>query len=124
MRYAVINLATRLVENVAEIGDESHLEVEHRSKPEEGFSFVASDAAEIGDHWDGRDIIPARQQHSDPRPTLTPEELRKSAYITESDHLVIRAMRLQLAGDPGFEAAKREALAKVEAIQTRYPEGK
>ena len=35
---------------------------------------------------------------------------------------MIRAVRLQMAGDPGFDAAKAEALAKVAEIKARYPD--
>jgi hypothetical protein len=47
---------------------------------------------------------------------------RKAAYQSESDALVIRAVRLQLAGDPGADAAKDEALAKVAEIKARIPD--
>ena len=52
----------------------------------------------------------------------TPEDKRKRAYQGESDALVVRAVRLQMANDPGFEAAKAEALAKVAEIKTRHPD--
>jgi hypothetical protein len=51
-----------------------------------------------------------------------PAIARKVAYQAESDALVIRAVRLQLAGDPGADAAKDEALAKVAEIKARIPD--
>lgn len=51
-----------------------------------------------------------------------PAIARKAAYLRESDALVIRAMRLQMAGDPGADAAKNEALAKVAEIKVRIPD--
>lgn len=47
---------------------------------------------------------------------------RKLEYERVSDALVIRAMRLQMAGDPGADAAKDEALAKVAEIKARHPD--
>lgn len=55
MRVAVINLKTGLVENVAQVEDGDG------SAPEDGFQFVPSDSAAIGDSWDGTNIIPAPQ---------------------------------------------------------------
>jgi hypothetical protein len=48
--------------------------------------------------------------------------IRRMEYERVSDALVIRAMRLQLAGDPGADAAKDEALAKVAEIKARIPD--
>lgn len=56
------------------------------------------------------------------RPKPTPENMRQAAYAAESDALVIRAVRLQMAGDTGFDAAKSDALAKVAEIKARYPD--
>ena len=52
MRYAIIDLATNLVVNVAEIepGDGS-------TQPEGTLNFQ-SDTAGIGDNWDGIKIVP------------------------------------------------------------------
>lgn len=52
MRYAIIDLSTNLVVNVAEIepGDGS-------TQPEGTLNFQ-SDTANIGDSWDGTSIIP------------------------------------------------------------------
>ena len=59
MRYAIIDLATNLVVNVAEIepGDGS-------TQPEGTLNFQ-SDTAGIGDSWDGTSIVP--------KPTPPPE---------------------------------------------------
>lgn len=117
MRHAVINVTTGIVENVAEIVDGDG------STPEIGFIFVASETAGIGDTWDGTQIIAAPLPPDvDPRPVMTPADQRKAAYLSESDPLVIRAMRLQMAGDPGADAAKNEALAKVAEIKARHPD--
>jgi len=52
MRYAIIDLSTNLVANVAEIepGDGS-------TQPEGTLNFQ-SDTAGIGDSWDGTSIVP------------------------------------------------------------------
>lgn len=115
MRHAVINVATGLVENIAEIvdGDGSTVEA--------GYLLFSGDA-NIGDGWNGTSIVPQPRPEPEPRPVMTPADKRKLAYQAESDALVIRAMRLQLAGDPGFEAAKKEALAKVAEIKVRHPD--
>jgi hypothetical protein len=62
----------------------------------------------------------AQKARDDVKPA--PDKQREAAYRGESDALVIRAVRLQLAGDPGFDAAKTEALAKVAEIQARFPD--
>jgi hypothetical protein len=117
MRHAVINLTTGIVENVAEIVDGDG------STPETGFIFVASETAGAGDTWDGTQIVAAPSPPDvKPRPVMTPADQRKAAYQSESDALVIRAVRLQLAGDPAADAAKDEALAKVAEIKARLPD--
>lgn len=80
--------------------------IKQTQKPEE--EFIAEDAPELL-------ALLASQED-------TPEDNRRRAYIAESDALVIRAVRLQLAGDPGADAAKDEALAKVAEIKTRIPD--
>jgi hypothetical protein len=73
-----------------------------------GEEFIAEDAPELLAH------IASFED--------TPADKRKLAYQAESDALVIRAIRLQLSGDPGFEAAKKEALSKVAEIKVRIPD--
>jgi hypothetical protein len=55
MRYAIIDLATRAVSNIAEIS------FDDGSTEPAGFLNVQSDIAAIGDSWDGISIIPQPQ---------------------------------------------------------------
>ena len=59
MRYAIIDLSTKLVINMAEI------ELGDGSTQPEGFLNVQSQTANIGDSWDGTSIVP--------KPTPPPE---------------------------------------------------
>tara|TARA_R110000868_G_scaffold221313_1_gene472862 strand:- start:1217 stop:1564 length:348 start_codon:yes stop_codon:yes gene_type:complete len=77
------------------------------------FDFIEKDAFEAR-------MAAAQKARADVKPV--PEKQREAAYRGESDALVIRAVRLQMAGDPGFDAAKAEALAKVAEIKARYPD--
>jgi hypothetical protein len=61
MRYAIIDLSTNLIVNVAEIepGDGS-------TQPEGTLNFQ-SDTAGIGDSWDGTSIVPKPVPPREPR---------------------------------------------------------
>lgn len=72
--------------------------------------------------FDAKTGIAALAMEQDEVPRISQELLRQMLYERESDALVIRAMRLQLAGDPGFESAKTAALAKVAEIKARHPD--
>ncbi|MEJ6817679.1 tail fiber assembly protein [Pseudomonas sp. LF-5] len=63
MRYALINMATTLVENVIELDPEGDL-----TQPD-GYAVVASDSANIGDTY-GNDVFTPP-----PLPVLTPEQI-------------------------------------------------
>ena len=92
---------------------------------------LRSGAIGLANHGDGKGIFLTKWPDNLPMPTADDavnaikdksSASRKAAYERESDALVIRAVRLQLAGDPGFDAAKAEALAKVSEIKARYPD--
>jgi hypothetical protein len=89
----------------------------------------------FADHNDGEGIWLTKWDSEAPLPTdsevaaviaeveaALPGKRRQASYVRESDALVIRAMRLQMAGDPGADAAKDEALAKVAEIKARHPD--
>lgn len=61
MRVAVINLQSNKVENVGVVDDGDG------SKAPDGYVFVISDSANIGDGWDGANIIPQPQPPVPPR---------------------------------------------------------
>jgi hypothetical protein len=52
MRCAVVEIATGIVKNVAEVEDGDG------SSPAEGFAHIASDVANIGDVWNGSRFEP------------------------------------------------------------------
>lgn len=60
-----------------------------------------------------------------PVPTHEQVELqRQLAYadpLTGSDRLFSEAQRMQLMGDPGWEAKRDEAVARYQAIQAEFP---
>jgi len=99
------------------------------------FADVRAGNIVMSDHGDGQGIWLTKWDIDAPIPTDAevaaaisaieagkPAISRKAAYLRESDALVIRAVRLQLAGDPGADAAKDEALAKVAEIKARLPD--
>jgi hypothetical protein len=53
MRFALIELASGIVQNVVEI------DADDGSIDPEGFAHIASDAADIGDRWDGTKFVRA-----------------------------------------------------------------
>lgn len=59
MRYALVRNATGLVENVVDIGDETHLPEQERSMAPDGYTHVPAEKAGIGDVWDGIAFTPA-----------------------------------------------------------------
>ena len=97
---------------------------QYNGMPKESVEAILSEGGntfsliEKGD-FDAR-MAAAQKARADVKPA--PERQRQAAYASESDALVIRAVRLQMAGDPGFEAAKAEALAKVAEIKARFPD--
>lgn len=61
MRYALINISTKLVVNVVEMVDG-----DNSSEPT-GFIHVQSDTGNIGDSWDGTSIVPKPVPPREPR---------------------------------------------------------
>jgi hypothetical protein len=61
MRIAVIDLASNLVVNVA------HVEDGDGSTEPDGFLHIESNSANIGDSWDGTNIIPKPEPEPEPR---------------------------------------------------------
>ena len=68
-------------------------------------------------------LIAAAKEAAHPENVLARmKNLRAAAYRSESDPLGMRALRLEMAGDPGAAQAKADYLDKVVEIEKRFPD--
>lgn len=122
MRVAVVNIATSIVENVAEIEDGD------TSAPGEGYEFVPSDTANIGDTKaaDGSFTAPVVEEALAAAPMGTSmgvqltsptvdqqDASREAAYRAEADWLFFKAQR----GEIDISVWQK----KVDEIKARFP---